>query len=201
MRKILPLLLILCLVMTGCRSHKNTARKHRHNKPDTTQVVTPTNPDTNSGSGNTNTTPSTTKPTTPTKPTYTPHYYTCNFTAEAQGIKANGQMRLQSDSTIWICATKIVELGRAKFTPDSAIVYVKLMNRCFRGTYDDLYHRFRYRTTFKQLYHHVTAPDAEKQLTDLFKRFGIEATIKMDPLKEVGKQNFPLVIPKNTNQF
>lgn len=185
-RRILPILLAACLVMTSCRSRKEGSRTQSPDTTANTTVVTPSTP---------STTPST--PATPRKPVYQPHYYTCTFTCSAQGVTANGQMRLQSDSVIWICATKIVELGRARFTPDSVIAYAKVMNRCFQGTYDDLYQRFRYRTTFKQLYRHVTSDNAEQELTDLFRRFGIESTIKLDPVKEVDKLNFPISIPKN----
>lgn len=186
LKRITPILLLALLLMTGCRSHREASRKQL---PDSTATaVTPSTPAAN----NTDTAPST-----PAASAYTPHYFTANFTCSAQGINASGQMRLQSDSTIWLCATKVIELGRAKFTPDSVIVYAKVMNRCFRGTYDDMYKRFKYRTTFSQLYRRVSAPDAETQLTELFKRFGIEATIHLDPLKEVNKLTFPIVIPKN----
>lgn len=184
-KHILPLLLALILI-AGCRSRKEASPT----KPqtDTTQatVVVPNNQQ---------------SITHPPTPTYIPHYYTSNFTCSAQGFSASGQMRLQQDSVIWICATKIVELGRAMFTPDSVIVYAKVMNRCFRGNYDDLAQRFHYRTTFKQLYKHVTAEDSEKQLTTLFSRFGIDATIKMGPLKESEKLNFPFAVPKNASKL
>lgn len=182
----LATLILLSLAFAGCRSHKEAAGTQ---PADTNTIVTT----------QTDTTHST--PTRPTKPVNKPHYYTANFTCAAQGVTANGQLRLQKDSVIWICASKVVELGRAKFTPDSVIVYAKVMNRCFKGNYDDMYKRFRYKTTFKQLYHHVSAEDAEAQLTQLFSRFGIEADIKMEALKEVDKLTFPLVLPKNTRSF
>lgn len=191
-KKILPILLLALVLMGGCRSHRRAARGPQPDTTSTTVVVpTPNQPSTNTN----------TRPSTPSRPVYKPHYYTSNFTCSAQGVSAAGQMRLQSDSVIWLCATKVVELGRAKFTPDSVIVYAKVMNRCFRGNYDDMYKRFRYRTTFTQLYRRVTADDAETQLTELFKRFGIESQLKMEPLKEVDKLTFPLVIPKRVGDL
>lgn len=187
MKRVLPILLVAVVLLAGCRSRKEAATNP---PPDTTaaQII---NNNTVNPQGNR----------VPATPVYTPHFYTGNFTCSAQGFSASGQMRLQQDSVIWLCATKIVELGRAIFTPDSVIVYAKVMNRCFRGNYDDLAQRFHYRTTFKQLYKRVSAPDAEQQLTDLASRFGIEATIKMGPLKEVDKLNFPFVVPKNASKL
>lgn len=190
-RRILPILLVAVVLLGGCRSRKEAAQTTP--QPDSTASQTATSPTHTSSSRQDGRSPST--------PVYTPHFYTSTFTCNAQGVSASGQMRLQQDSVIWLCATKVIELGRAMFTPDSVIVYAKVMNRCFRGNYDDMAQRFHYRTTFKQLYKRVSAPDAEQQLTDLFARFGIEATIKMGPLKEVDKLNFPFVIPKNASKL
>lgn len=181
--------IVALLAMTSCRSHRHI---NREKTPDSTTV---------SQSDTIRNQPNTSRVTTPVKPTYTPHYYTANFTCTAQGFSANGQMRLQSDSVIWISASKIVELGRAKLTPDSVIVYAKVVNRCFAGNYDDLYQRFKFRTTFKQLYKRVSSPDAEAQLEELFKRFGVEAELKLAPLKEVESLTFPFSVPKKVNQL
>lgn len=180
------LLLVIILMLAGCRSHKETT----HTQQTDSTLIVPQDTTAN-------------KPTVikPSKPAYTPHYYTANFTCNAQGYSANGQMRLQNDSIIWISASKVIELGRARFTPDSVIIYAKIMNRCFRGTYADMHQQFHYLTTFKQLYSRVTAPDAEKQLATLFSRFGIEAEIKLSPMKEVGQLTFPLAIPDNAKPF
>lgn len=184
-RRITPILALLILT-AGCRSHKESVSTPQ---PDSTRIVaqdtTPTKPTVNK----------------PAKPAYVPHYYTANFTCTTQGYTANGQIRLQSDSVIWLSASKVIELGRARFTPDSVILYAKIMNRCFRGTYADMHQQFHYLTTFKQLYNRVTAPDAEKQLATLFSRFGLDAEIKLGPLKEVGTLTFPLVIPNNVKPF
>ena len=189
-RRCLPFLAASLILFAGCRSHKEIAKTP---EPDTTvaQQQTATTPTT------TPTTPA--KPTTANKPTYTPHYYSGNFDCTAMGYKAKGQLRLQSDSVIWACATKVVELARAKMTPDSVIIYVKLMNRCFKGTYDDFYKRYHYRTNFKTMYKMVTAKDANAQITALAKKLGTEISLTMDPLKEVETLNFPMVIPNKVN--
>lgn len=184
-RRLTPILLLLLILATGCRSHKQVPQKP--NTANDTAITT------NQGQ----VTPAT--PVTPPKPIYTPHYYSANFNCNAMGYKANGQMRIQSDSVIWACATKVVELGRAKLTPDSVTIYVKLMNRCFQGTYNDFYKRFHYRTNFKEVYQMVTADDAEQQISALAKRLGADITLSLDPLKEVDKLNFPMAIPNKVN--
>lgn len=63
---------------------------------------------------------------------------TANFQCEVEDITISGQVRMRRDSVLWLSANKFIELGRAKFTPDSVFVYAKVMNRYFEGTYADL---------------------------------------------------------------
>lgn len=173
----LPFVLVsvVLLLVTGCRSHREMVRP---SEPDTAASVLA---DTAAG--------------TPTAPSSAPHYYTANFTASAQGYSASGQLRVQSDSIVWLSASKIVELARARFTPDSAVIYVKVMGRAFRGSYADLYKRFHYRTTFDELYRLVLASDAEAQLAAIISGIGLDATVRLGPVKEVDSLSFPMVVP------
>lgn len=61
-----------------------------------------------------------------------------NFQATVDDITISGQVRIGRDSVLWLSANKLIELGRAKFTPDSVFVYAKVMNRYYAGTYADL---------------------------------------------------------------
>ncbi len=171
--RLLPLLVLL-LLATGCRSHKETVSSE---KPQTTVPAVDGTPQA------------------PEVPAYTPHYYTANFTASSQGLTANGQLRIQSDSIIWLSASKVIELARARFTPDSAIIYAKVMGSAFQGTYIDLNKRFHYRTTFDELYRLLLSDDAETQLSAIIATLGIDATVQLGPLKEVDHLNFPMSIP------
>jgi hypothetical protein len=164
-RYILPLILCLALVATGCRSQRDAAGR------------TPGDNDAATGT------------------TARPNYYTANFEVTARGLTANGQIRMMQDSIIWVSASKVIELGRAKFTPDTVTVYIMMMNRYFRGTYDDLYNKFHFRTDFKTLSETVMSENSEQLLAEMAKAFGIEATIKMEPWKKVEKLSFPLTIP------
>lgn len=128
-----------------------------------------------------------------------PLYYTARFTCSTQGITATGQLRLQPDSILWVSASKVIELGRACFTKDSVVVYAKVMGRCFRGSYDDIYRRFHYRTTFEDVVKMMTATDAEQQIATLVRPFNIEVEIRLDPWQQVEKLRFPLPIPANVN--
>ena len=157
---------LLALTTAGCRSPREAA----HNTP--TSTGTSNNP-----------------------PAYTPQYYTSNFTCTAQGVTAKGQMRLQPDSVLWASATKIIELGRARLTRDSVVVYVKVTNSCFRGTYIDLYRRFNYRTSFDEVVKMATADDAEEQIAALIRAMNLDATVKMEPWQKAEKLTFPLTVP------
>ena len=44
--------------------------------------------------------------------------YRANFSCSVQGITVNGQIRMAKDSVVWLSINKIVELGRAKLTPN-----------------------------------------------------------------------------------
>ncbi len=140
-------------------------------------------------------TPAVTSPTTDASPSY----YTANFTCSAEGMTANGQLRMQTDSIIWLSASKVIELGRARFTHDSVIIHAKITGQCFRGNYNDLYRRFNFRTDFDQLSKTLTAPapQAEKQLADIAQLLGIEATFTLQPWQKVDKLTFPIPIPNN----
>lgn len=112
-------------------------------------------------------------------------------------MTANGQLRLQPDSVLWASASKVIELGRACLTKDSVVVYVKVSGRCFRGTYDDLYRRYHYRTSFQDAVKMVTADDAEQQIAALIKAFNLDATVELDPWQQVDKLKFPFSVPSN----
>lgn len=125
-------------------------------------------------------------------------FYTANFSCTAEGITATGQLRMQSDSVIWLSASKVIELVRARFTPDSAIIHAKAMGRCFRGNYNDLYRRFQIRTDYNQLEETLTSPNAETMLSDIARIMGIEATFTLQPWQKADRLNFPISIPENT---
>ena len=168
-RRILPLAAIALLLASGCRSTRQAAQPAET----ATEAVTPPQP--------------------------AKEYATAQFSCTTQGITANGQLRTLKDSVIWLSASKVIELGRAQFTPDSVTIYAKVMGRCFRGTYTDLYQRFHSRTSFAELWETVTAPDAGQQISDIAARFGLQATFSIGPWKQVDRLGFPMAVPANVN--
>ena len=123
---------------------------------------------------------------------------TARFSCTIEGTTVGGQLRMAEDSIIWGSAFKVVELGRAKITPDSVIVYAKVLGRCFCGTYDDLYNRYRFRTSYAEIQKMLTGDDPDAALTALARRFGTEAVFRLDPWQVVPTTTFPLAIPPNT---
>lgn len=121
-----------------------------------------------------------------------------NFTCSTQGFQATGQLRMQPDSLIWASATKIVELGRAQLTPDSVLVYSRVVSRCFRGSWEDLCRRFHYRTSFSEVQTLLTADDADRQIAALLRQLRIDAAVHIGSWKEVEQITFPFSIPANT---
>lgn len=171
-RRLLFATLLLTLAITaGCRSHREMSRP-------------PTPPQAE-------TTDETAEPTA----TPAPRYRTAAFSATVQGTTVNGQIRMLEDSVIWLSATKIIELGRAMITPDSVVVYAKVAGRCFRGSYQDVYRRFRWRTDYATLQEMLTGDNAGTALEGMARRFNIEATVRLEPWKEVERTTFPMAIP------
>lgn len=166
-KRIIPIIIALTLLIAGCRSQKDAARTATAERDNTAVSST------------------------------TKKYYTAAFTCTAQGMKANGQVRMEPDSIVWLSVSKVIELGRARFTTDSVVVYAKVMGRCFRGTYDDVYKRFHYRTDFAEITKALMSDNAAQQLTTIANQFGLEATFTLEPWKRVEKLTFPLPIPSN----
>ncbi|MBR4176933.1 MAG: DUF4292 domain-containing protein [Bacteroidales bacterium] len=119
---------LLILLFTGCRSHKELQRT---DKTDTTATVV--------------------KPKPPAPPaTENLDYiavtdyasYRANFSCSVQGITVNGQIRMAKDSVVWLSINKIVELGRAKLTPNRVQFSARLLSKDYDGGYEGLKSRW-----------------------------------------------------------
>ncbi len=117
---------LLILLFTGCRSHKELQRTDGGKTDSTSAVVRP-------------------KPTVKPKPldyeaieNVEFNSYHANFSCNVNGITVNGQIRMAKDSIIWVSINKIIEIGRAKLTPDRVQVNVKLLNKNYDGDYAGL---------------------------------------------------------------
>ena len=82
-------------------------------------------------------------------------------------------------------------------TPDSVVVYAKVTNSCFRGTYADLYRRLGYRTSFDEVVKMATADDAEQQIASLLRSLNVDATVSLEPWQQTERLTFPIPIPAN----
>ena len=81
--------------------------------------------------------------------------------------------------------------------PQYVMVYATVMNRYFKGTYEELYRRFQLRTDFKTMSETVRSADAGARLAEMARQFGFDATIVMEPWKQVDNLAFPFAIPKS----
>lgn len=134
-------------------------------------------------------------------PQYDAVYRTANFSCTLAGTTVSGQLRIQQDSVIWGSVVKVVELGRVKCTPDSVIIYAKILGRCFQGDYRDVHRRFGYRTSFADLQRLLTSADADIRLEALARRFNTQAVFRLEPWKEVPETSFPLSIPPHVREL
>lgn len=127
---LLPLLSLLALAAAGCKGHPASQPAPVETVPAVAQPVTRYME---------------------TDTLYNFHYFTANFTVEAQGIRADGVLRMKRDSLIWLSVNKIVELGRAEFTPDSLFGYLKVGNKFVACSYADLHKRLGIDIDFRAL--------------------------------------------------
>lgn len=116
-RLLIPFLAIV-LLFASCRSHKNLPSRPMQ-QDDTPMVENPI------------VTPEPDKPyVAPDEPSYST--LQANIICKTNGMSANGQLRMIKDSVIWVSLNKIIELGRAKITPDSVLVHIKPTNEYIR---------------------------------------------------------------------
>jgi hypothetical protein len=125
---IAALALAACIALTGCRSGKELRRApDAVAQRDTSEAKPPV------------------APRAPRLDTITSTDFatlTANFRCSVDGVTVNGQLRMASDSIIWVSINKIVELGRARITPTRAQAYTKLMGMNYDLTYSDLRQRW-----------------------------------------------------------
>lgn len=123
------LTLIVCIALTGCRSHRDLQRNADNGRQHDTTA----------------TKPHATTPRAPRLDSIANTSFatlTANFRCTVDGISVNGQLRMSNDSIIWISASKIVELGRALLTPSRAQAYTKLISKKYDLTYNDIRQRW-----------------------------------------------------------
>lgn len=148
-------------------------------------------------------------------------WYTANYTMEVRGMSANGQIRMRRDSVIWINATKLLEIGRAKFTRDSVTGYLKVGNKYIHCSYADLRRQgldINFQTVQGALtgkgsnrnvvqveYDNFDTIDGEEfplllNLTLNDKRFYTTATMRIMRLQLNLPQEMPLIIPASAER-
>lgn len=187
-RIILPLLCIVLLV-AGCRSHsKITKPSPKPITQEQTQQQQEPQP-----------------PVEEVKPNCPFEYLSGNFDCEVADFNVKGQLRMQCDSVIWVTGTKLIELGRAKCTPDSVFIYVKLRNLYYKGTYADIKKKIGYETDFATLQQMVCdAYLSEKKqlaLTVKSRVYSGRITAKFRKMDTTEKLTFPLAIPSNAKSL
>lgn len=103
-----------------------------------------------------------------------------NFSCEVQGMNANGVVRIQRDSVLWVSVNKIVELGRAKATRDSVFGYIRLTNQYVRYSYGDLLRLFNIDIDYQTLQSVLTGRGSQKR----------QLMVEYDDFDSIGDEEF-----------
>ena len=131
--------------------------------------------------------------------------FAANFHCDLRNVRLNGMMRMQEDSVLWVSVSKIVELGRAKLTPDSLTVYARATQQYFRGNYKDAYLTSGYRIDFAQLQElFLNAYRERKRNVDLVlssPRQSDTLHLIFSQYTSVREQTYPLTIPDRARPF
>ena len=117
-----------------------------------------------------------------------------NFTAEAEGLSFNGQLRVAKDSLMWMNGSKILEIGRALASPDSVWVSVPLMQRYFKGTYAELRRATSVNVTFDELQRIAYSDEEEMsgKISRMARQLGQgDLKVKITSRARVDKLTFP----------
>lgn len=119
-------------------------------------------------------------------------YMVANFRASAEGVQANGQVRVARDSVLWMVAYKMIELGRVKATHDSIWVSIALTGQRLAGTYGDLEAMIGARWDFNTLQEALLADEANERIAALLTEVGIAAKVYMGERRYVEHTDFPI---------
>ncbi|MBQ0016279.1 MAG: DUF4292 domain-containing protein [Bacteroidales bacterium] len=129
-------------------------------------------------------------------------YLSAAFECKAGSMECNGLLRTECDSLIWVSVSKIIEIGRVVFTPDSITCYLKIYNRYFKGSYEDLFRITGYQTSFDELQQQIS--DAYTQQSSVIeipihsKQIDITLTVLPRHADRLStRPTFPLNIPRN----
>ena len=76
---------------------------------------------------------------------------TMSFTCSVEGMNVSGQIRMLNDSIIWVCCSKIIEVGRALITPTRVQAYSRLLGKSIDAGYPALRSRWGIDVDFKTL--------------------------------------------------
>lgn len=118
-------------------------------------------------------------------------YTVMTFSATADGISVNGQVRMARDSVIWVSVNKFIEVGRALATTDSIWVRSMLLPQPMAGDYRDLKRKAKLDLSFDDLQAILLADDAERRIAALAKRMGYDATVKITRRENPSSLTFP----------
>ena len=139
----------LALLLAGCRSTRQSVKVTPSPAADTTAQVA--------------------------APAPQREYTVMTFDAVVEGVSATGQLRVASDSAMWVAVYKLVELGRALATTDSVWV-----SRMAKRELD-----------YQSLQAMALADDAGEQIARLAAELGMNATVSIKQRKRMERLTFP----------
>lgn len=123
----------------------------------------------------------------------TPRCETMSVSCGYEGMTANGQVRMQQDSAIWVSVSYFFELGRAMATRDSVFIDAKMVGKSFRGTYADVAKRTGVKTDFNELQAMLGRETASDEISAIAKRLGYNLNVRISNRKKVESVTFPFI--------
>ena len=131
--------------------------------------------------------------------------FAANFYCDLSHVRLSGMLRMQEDSVIWFSLSKVIELSRAKLTPDSVTFYARATQQYFRGNYAAANAMIGYYFDFAQLQELLLSAYRErKRDVDLV----MKGNTRQDTLhlvftrySTVREQSYPLAIPNRARPF
>ena len=122
-------------------------------------------------------------------------YRVMSFDGEVEGISVSGQLRMATDSAMWLSVNKIIEVGRAMCTTDSLWLRAPLLGRDDAMDYATLRRVTGVAVSYDDLQQIALSDDAEERITAIAAKLGFSARVRITRRREVEQLSFPYPKP------
>ena len=113
------------------------------------------------------------------------------FDGTVEGIGVSGQVRMAKDSLIWCSVSKLVELGRAKASPDTVWVRIPMAGRNEKMDYRRVGKYLGFDITYGEVQAILESDNAAERVAALAQKAGHQVNLRIKRREKVKQLTFP----------